>query len=121
MSKAKNIKEENVDNKQKSREEEIIDRFIWRNDSDIEGRKLYSFPLMMRLDKDHMARLDHLAKVWKITRSGLACEMLKEMIDLIMTRYYQDKTPEEYKMIQREAWDEFSKKIEATRKRKEKK
>jgi hypothetical protein len=68
-----------------------------------------------------MARLDHLAKIWRITRSGLACEMLKEMINLVMNRYYKDKTPEEYAMIQSKAWDEFFKKTEATKKSKEKK
>jgi hypothetical protein len=122
MPKVKNIKEKiNMDDTQKSREEEIIDQFIWRNDSDVTDRNYNSIPLMMRLDRDHMARLDHLAKIWRITRSGLACEMLKEMINLVMNRYYKDKTPEEYAMIQSKAWDEFFKKTEATKKSKEKK
>jgi hypothetical protein len=120
MPKAKKIKEEiNVDNKQKSMEEEIIDRFIWQKDSDAAGDyNDHSFPLMMRLDINHMARLDHLAKIWRIKKSSLACQMLEEMIHLVMDRYYRDKTPEEYSMIQREAYDEIFKKIEAIKKKK---
>ena len=120
MPKAKKIKEDiNVDDKQKSIEEEIIDRFILNKDSDAFGDNVYhSFPVMMRLDINHMARLDHLAKIWRIKKSSLARQMLEEMIYLVMDRYYRDKTREEYYMIQREANDEILKKIEAIKKKK---
>jgi hypothetical protein len=123
MPKARKIKEEtNMDDKQISMEEEIIDRFILRKDSDASGENdYYSFPVMMRLDINHIARLDHLAKIWRIKRSSLARQMLEEMIHLVMDRYYRDKTPEEYKMIQREAYDDILKKIETIKKKKKKK
>ena len=123
MTKAKKIKEEkNIDDRQQSMEEEIINRFILIRDSHADDDpNYYSSPLMMRLNRDHMARLDHLAKKWRIKRSSLARQMLEEMIHLVMDRYYRDKTPEEYRMIQREVWDEFDKKIEAIKKKKEKK
>jgi len=101
MSKTKKIKEEekNMDDKKQSLEEETIDRFVLIRDSQADDDSNYTFPLMMRLNRDHMARLDHLANKWKIKRSSLARQMLEEMIYLVMDRYYRDKTPEEYRMI----------------------
>lgn len=120
----KKIKEEekNIEDKQQSIEEEIIDKFIMRKESDAAGsRNLYSFPVMMRLNVNHMARLEHLAKKWRIKKSSLARQMLEEMIYLVMDRYYKDKTQEEYFLIQRQAYDEFNKKIEKMIKKKESK
>jgi hypothetical protein len=122
MPKAKKIKgEKNINENKISMEEEIIDHFINVRDSAAnDDPNYYSIPLMMRLDRSHMAQLDHFAKLWKIKRSNLARQMLEEMIHLVMDRYYRDKTPEEYKMIHREIWDEFYKKQEAIKQKKEK-
>jgi len=124
MPKVKKVKEDkNIYNEQKSMEEEIINDFILHREAEATYDPFapYSFPLMMRLDRDHVAKLDHLAESWRTKRSNLAGKMLEEMIDLVMRRYYKEKTEEEYNMILREVWDEFDKKLETAKKKKEKK
>lgn len=120
MTKKERIKaEKNIDGEQKSAQEKRIDEFIDIKEIHAAGGSgSYSFPLMMRLDVNSMAKLEHLAKIWKLKKSNLACQMLEEMIGLVMDRYYKDKTPEEYMQIQKKAYDELFKKIEVMKKKK---
>jgi hypothetical protein len=120
MTKKEMIKaEKNFDVEQKSAQEKRIDEFIDIKEINAAGGSgSYSFPLMMRLDVNSMARLEHLAKMWKLKKSNLACQLLDEMIVLVMDRYYKDKTPEEYLQIQKKAYDELFKKIEVMQKKK---
>ncbi|MDD3861886.1 MAG: hypothetical protein PHP74_03305 [Candidatus Gracilibacteria bacterium] len=120
MTKKERIKSEKIiDGEQKSAQEKRIDEFIDIKEINAAGGSgSYSFPLMMRLDVNSMARLEHLAKMWKLKKSNLACQLLDEMIVLVMDRYYKDKTPEEYFQIQKKAYDEFYKRIESMKKKK---
>lgn len=120
MPKSQKITEEK-NNEKKLIMEEAIDGFILDNEEralSIDGHIDMSIPVMTRLDAFDVAKLDHLAKRWRFTRSGLACQMLQEMIRLVTRKVYAEKTDEEYSKFQDELTEKFQEKGKVSKKKK---
>ncbi|PKN39062.1 MAG: hypothetical protein CVU62_02370 [Deltaproteobacteria bacterium HGW-Deltaproteobacteria-2] len=101
--------------------EENITNFINRKEETLDLIDAYedlSVPVMMRIDKFKVAILDHLAERWRTTRSGLACEILEEMISAIFQKLYKEKTDEELRQLYHEIVDDFDKKKKVSKKKK---
>ena len=114
----------NKDAKGKAIVEEAIDEFVSQRELVADSLDDFNdrfIPITMRLNKIRVAELDHLVKRWRTTRSALACELLEEMIPLVLQRVYMEKTPEEFGQLQTEILREFEKKRKTSKREKDKK
>jgi hypothetical protein len=97
---------------------ETIEEFVSGREALMEFAEIeteMNIPITMRLSMMRVAELDHLVKRWKTTRAALACDLLEEIIPLVLQRVYQEKTPEEFNQLEIELCREFIKKRRASK------
>jgi hypothetical protein len=118
--KALNKEIDNRDNREESMLDMAVTHFIAHQEERIQ---LYdamdnNIPIMTRIDHLRASMLDHLAKRWRKTRSGLACEILEEMIYRIFEQLYKDKTEDELRQIYIQINNDYEKKNKSIKKNK---
>lgn len=121
----KEILIKNTRNRNKTEESilgEAITCFIDEKEIEAESFDHYkdeTVPIMTRLSKDAVALLDHLAERWRTTRSGLACEILDEMILIMFRQVYKEKTDDEFVKFLEELTAKFKNKKKVSKRKKE--
>jgi hypothetical protein len=121
----KEILVRNTKNKNRTEESilgEAITCFI--DGKEIEAKSFDNYkdetiPIMTRLSKDAVALLDHLAERWRTTRSGLACEILDEIILIMFRQVYKEKTEDEFVQFLDELTAKFKNKKKGSKRKKE--
>ncbi len=104
--------------------EEVIDYFVLEHNAtadSIDAAADSTIPLTIRLNRSDIAQLDHLAEGWRVTRSGLAREMLEEMISMVMRKRYEKKNGQELDEFKKGLLANFDKKKTVVKKGKGKK
>jgi hypothetical protein len=109
-----------TDNRKESMLDMAVTNFIADKERIIECYDIVdnSIPIMTRIDQFRASLLDHLAKRWRTTRSGLACEILEDMIYRIFQQLYKDKTEDELRQIYIQVNDDYEKKKKGNKKKK---
>jgi hypothetical protein len=104
----KSKKDQEKENKSTFLTDFIKERYIRL--SSIEAMDESTIPITIRMESRVVALMDHLVEIWKDSRSGLASELLEQVIWQVFREVYKEKTNDEIYEMQLKLMREFEEK-----------